>query len=180
MSDRLASLQARLVAANKGRDVASASLSDDDRAELELRKAIAEADTARRAEESAKRLLDLDRRFDAAREAHGPAAKLRALSIKEYEDTFVLMYEPKSHSKFQDDTTASVLGNKKLDRGDINRAYAAATVIDWNGITDWNATSLNGRELNEFLKKHPGIVAAIITAAAELGGSFVEEHKSGT
>lgn len=175
-SPRLQALRAKLAVAKSARDAAAGALTDEDKAEIELRKEVAQADAEREAAEQAKRDVDLDRRTDAAREEN-PGAQIAAISIDGYPDTFVLMHSAKAFAKWEADITAAI-HNKKLDKTEISRTYAVASVIDWNGITDFGPTSLNGYTLKEYLKKNSGMVSSITNAAAKLAGAFSEARKS--
>lgn len=176
-SPRIAALRAKLSQAEAARDAAKAAITEDDRTELAMREQIAKADAERAEEERVRRELDLDRRFDQAREAH-PNAKISKLSIRGYEDTFILMHDSKAHQKWVDHKQQIFAGNKKLEGAEVTRDYAVAVVIDWNGIVDWGPTSLHGAELRSFLKAHPGIAMAIQTSALELAGVAEADSKS--
>lgn len=178
MADRLDQLRAKLAQAEAARAVASDLLSEDDRAEITLRERIAKADAERLEAERTKRDLDLGRREDAAREAHGATARLSAIAIEGYADTFILLHSPRAFAAWEAGIQAAA-SNRKIDKAEVAREYAVAVVVDWNGITDFGLTSLHAHALKEFLKGQPGIVTAIVNEAVRLSGLFAEARKSG-
>lgn len=174
---RLDALRARLGKAEMARDAAKAALTEDDNKEIELRRQLDAADEERREHELAKREIDVDRREEAAKEHHGPKAKITSLVVEEYPDSFVLMHEAKAFAAWEAKSVAA-LTNKRLKKAEIGRTYAMASVIDWNGQTDFTLSSPTGGELNNYLKQNPGIVTSIVNAVAKLAGAFQEARKS--
>jgi hypothetical protein len=94
--------------------------------------------------------------------------------IKGYPDTFIMRRDGKAHSMWvkQIETIAR---SKKGDTQEATRKYAVACVYDWNGITDFDATT--GMRLHQFLTDNPGIVTPLTNACAELVGVY-EDSKS--
>lgn len=170
-------MAARIAAAKAAKADAEAKISDDDKAEIEAREELATIDAERVAIEKQRRELDLARRFDAAREQLGEDALIESVAIEGREDTFIVQCDAKAHSKWEKEL-AEAATNKKLDKTEVSRNYAVAVVIDWNGITDFGPTSLNGRALIEHLKKNPGMVSPLVNAGARLAGFFAEARKS--
>jgi hypothetical protein len=169
--------KSRLEAAKVARDAAKAAITDDDREEIDARAELAAIEAEKREAEKAKREVDLARRFDVARDELGESALIAPVSIDGRDDTFVIQADPKAHAKWERELTEAGQ-NKKLDKTEVGRNYAVAVVIDWNGVTDFSATSLNGHALIEYLKKNPGMVTPLVNAAARLAGFFAEERKS--
>lgn len=175
MKQRIADAKARL-------EAAKAALSEDDRAELEQRKTLAELGEQVEEEEKTRRHLDLDRRLDAAQAALGPTASLEAVSIEKYEDTFIVMRNGKAHASWNQamsSAAAAAAQGKTVDRGSINRKYAVQVIYDWNGETDFTDPQRTV-DLDKFLIANPGVVTPITDAAARLAGIYAEARKSTT
>lgn len=170
---RLDAMRAKLAAAEKARDIATASITEDERAEIEIRAATARADEEREAAERAKRDLDLARRAERAIEA-APHAKITTFAPQGYSDTFVLQFMSHAHAAWQTAIQAKAQ-NKAVDIPDTHRKFAAACVIDWNGIVDFNGDA--GHRLNAFLKEHGGIVTGITLKLSEFSGVIEAEKK---
>jgi len=172
---RLDRLRAELEQAKTAAKAASSVLSDEDRDEIELRQKIADANAEREQVELEQRELDLDRRFDAAKEAF-PDQPLKKLLIESYPDTFILKHNRAAYARWEDETAKSV-SNKRLKRPDIFRRWAVAMVIDWNG-KDLSDPLKSGAELDTYLTQNPGIVTAITNAGGELAGVVGKARKS--
>jgi hypothetical protein len=173
---RLDQLRQKLAAAEVARDVATAALTEDEKGEIELRRELARVEDERREAELDKRTIDLDRRVDAAREAH-PDAKITSLLIDDYDDTFVLMHSDKAYQAYEKFLVKSFT-DKKVDMTIRRREFAVASVIDWNGTTDFSLSSTAGGELMEHLKRNSGLVSSIAFAAGSLAGANAEARKS--
>jgi hypothetical protein len=89
----------------------------------------------------------------------------------------VIQHHEKAHKKWQDKISRAFY-DKKIDRAEACREYALATIIDWNGETDFSLSSSAGGELVQHLKRYAGIVTSINSAAAELAGAYTEARKS--
>lgn len=175
-------LEKKRAAALARLDAAKSALSEDDLAERAAREEIAQLEADAAETERKARELDLERRLDRARETLGEAAKLKAVSIREYPDTFIVMRDGKAHGAWQAALEAASLGKKGFSRQEANRRYAAASVYDWNGQNDFTSVvgkDTLGNRLHKFLTENPGIVTPLVDAAAELAGVFAEEKKGG-
>jgi hypothetical protein len=163
---------------------AKAEITEEDQADIEAFKELADLEADRETAERTKRNLDLDRRMLAAREALGIEAKIQAVAVQEWPDTFIVMCNGKAHAAWTKATTnaatAVANGAKDVDRAGINRKYAIQVIYDWNGYTDFGANTERSKSLNDFLTENPGLVVPITNAAAALAGVFAEERKSGT
>lgn len=173
---KLDQLREKLAREQAARDAASSALSEDDRAELELRRSIKTASEERAKAERDALEIDLDRREDAAREAN-PGAQIVSLIIDGYPDSFVLMHAASAFRRWETEI-AKAATNKKIDKAQVSLNYAVDAVIDWNGCVDFSAqATTNALRLREYLGANPGIVTAIVSAAAELAGIFSEVRK---
>lgn len=178
-SPRLAALRAKVSQAEAALDAARNAVTEEDRAEMELRAQLARLEEERLAEERSRRAVDLARRFEEAQTAH-PTARLAKLSIKNYPDSFIVKHDPRAFTKWQQEARVRIAthGKKGISQEESTLNYAIAAVLDWNGITDWSATNTNGHELRTYLKANPGIATALEDAAYELAGSAAEDSKS--
>lgn len=167
----------RIAEAEAKRDAAKKALTAEDRNEIEMRARVAAIDAERIAEEEKRRDVDLARRLDAMREELGEDALLESLAIDGRADTFIVTHDPKAHAKWERDL-AGAATNKKMDRVEITRNYAVAVVVDWNGITDFDATSLHGPALRKHLERNPAIATTLVNATVKLAGLVAEERKS--
>jgi len=178
-SPRLAALRAKLQHAEAARDAAKAALTDEDRAEIEIREQLARAEDDVREQDRTRRKLDLDRRLEEAQQAY-PSAKLAAVMIKGFPDTFIVKHDGKAFARFQQEAVArqTSSGKKGPSFEESRLNYALSVIIDWNGITDWSPTNSNGHDLRTFLKANSGVATPVTDAAWELAGSAAEESKS--
>ena len=169
-------LNAQLAAAKAEADAAESKLTEDDRAEQTVRDSIAKERDRKLAAESARRDLDLARREDAAREAL-PVTKLAPLAIDGGTDTYVIMHDPQAFRVWEHGQ--EMAAKKKANRADVSRAYAVASVYDWNGLTDFDVNPESTNKLTKHLRDNPAQVTPIVNAAGRLAGIFAEERKSG-
>lgn len=174
---RIDDLKQKLARAEAAREEAVSAITDEEREEIELRNAIARADEERKAAELARRELELDRWEEEARALHGPDAKIATIMIDGYDDSFVVKHSSKDFKKWEQGVNKSFV-DKKFDRDKNARDYAVASVICWNGATDFSLSSQSGGELVAHLTRNPGIVTSITSAAAKLAGAFTEARKS--
>lgn len=170
-------LDERLAEAKARRAAAEAKLTPELLAEIEKREEMEREEAAARKAETRERDEKLAKRMDAARDKLGPKAKIASLVIDGYDDTFIVVHSAKAHEKWDRDITDAAT-NKKLDKLDVNRAYAVASIYAWNDVADFGPDSPNGFELIQHLKAHPGMVTPIVNKAARLAGLFAEERKS--
>ncbi len=177
-------LRERLAAVTAAKDDAKAALTNEDRAEIALRAQIAEQDDERRAEQNAKRDVDIARRLDALTESLGAGVKLRPVVLKEYPDqSFIVRHVGAAYARFEKEIQAQATG-KKIEIADSRRLYVAVCVVDWNGVTDFSAVSPDGNGENEgqrliaFLKAHQGAVTLLANECSELAGLAKEDRKS--
>src|SRR6266571_3834875 len=94
-------LTAKREAAKAALDAAKAALTDDDKSEIAVREEIASLEEERQTVEQTKRDVDLARRLDAAQESLGESAKMRSVSPKEFDDTFIVVRNGKAYSDFR-------------------------------------------------------------------------------
>lgn len=170
-------LKFKLAETKASRDRATADISDDERAEIELRDQIEEAEEAEEKARRAKAQLDLDRREEAARDKLGADAKVAAFMIDHYPDTFVIAHVSPAYQAWRESFVKLAMG-KKVDLNEAKRKYAVAVVVDWNGIADLDTNTEAGHRLNEYLEREPGLVDQIVDEAARLAGSRKEARKS--
>lgn len=175
-------LKARLEKAKAELDAARSRISDDDRAEIELRAQVEKAEADALAEKEKLRDLALARRLDVAREKLGDV-KCDSLAIQGFDDTFIVFRSGAAHKRWlatqQAAATQEARGKHGIDREKINVQYAVDSVFDWNGITDFsNVTGTeNADKLRRFLEENPGVVGPITTLAGTLNGAYAEEKK---
>jgi hypothetical protein len=175
---RMVQLRAKLEQAKVARDAAVSAISDEERAEIEMRRQLAEVDDERDQAELEKRELDLDQRYEAACEAY-PDDKITSVLIEEYPDSFVIRHSPRAFAQWEAQITQVTRGRKKkLDKPKISRDYTVASVIDWNGEDLSDPLTSRGGALVAYLTKNPGIVTSILNAAAGLAGAHSEARKS--
>jgi hypothetical protein len=174
LSAAQARLAARLAATTARRDAARALLTPDDVAEQAMRDDIAKGEEEEREALAAKRALDLARRLDAAGDKIGNAALVRALSIKGFDDTFIVRRNGPAHAKWEK-TMGDALTNSKIDQVESKKRYASQSVVDWNGrdLDDSTVTY----EFDKFLDENPGVVTSIVGEAIELNGAVKEARK---
>ena len=169
-------LEARIQARKAELDKAKAVLSDSDRTEIEQREQLALIDAEVEEEKRKARDLDLARRLDAARERLGETSKVRAIAIEGFEDTFVIVYDPKAHGKWTEDVSKAATKNES--RAKANRDYAVAVVCDWNGHVRSDDDPEFTTKLAKYLTENPGLVTPINNVAGELAGLYASERKS--
>jgi len=176
----MATLKEQLEASRAKRKAAEDSVTESESQEQRDIREIAENDE--RVAEIAKdrRDTDLAKRLLAAKEAH-PEWTLRSLTIKERSDTFIVRANPDAHRNWQAAAIAKASkggggtkANDVTDATDRARAYALASVVDFNGKA---VDSVDIRELDKFLQLHQGLVTPITDAAIELNGAVTEERK---
>lgn len=173
-------LKSKLAAEKDKLAEVKARLSEEDLADIAVLQELADTKAEREAEERKQRNLDLDRRFLKAQAELGEDAKIEAVSVQEFPDTFIVMRNGKAHAQWnQTMSNAAANGKKDVDRVSINRKYAVQVIYDWNGYTDFSTNTERSKALNDFLTENPGVVVPITDAAAKLAGVFAEERKSG-
>lgn len=168
------SIKDKIAAANEARD--AAALPAAEAAEFSDLEALFRAQAEQVDAEEKKRDLALMKRLVAAQEIHG-ADKVRAVAVKGSAHTFVVKGNQEAHAKWELKFGQS-LTNKKISKADIDREYAVACVADWDGKTDFGSTTVNGYELDKFLKTNSGIVSPILGSAMLLNNFLAEEAKS--
>ncbi|MEQ9324837.1 MAG: hypothetical protein RIF41_37065 [Polyangiaceae bacterium] len=174
-SPRLDRLRARIAEEQERLDAIEASISPEDREEMELRRRLREREEEREEREQEARETALARRLEEAKEAF-PGEQLVSLAIDGYPDTFLLKHNRSAFVRWNDEIAKSV-HNKRLKRPDIMRRWAVGLVIDWNG-QDLSDPMSSGAELDAYLKEHSGIVTAITNAGGELAGVVGKARKS--
>lgn len=175
-------LAEQLAAAKANRAALEAAFTPADVEEETLRAQLASERKAADEAATRKRDLDIQRRLERA-VGDGDADEFKAVVIRGWPDTFILRRNGNAHAKWERalQSAASTDRNKKVDKTASDRTYAVASVIDWNGETDFDATvKANGltERLTAFLTANPGIVTPLNNNAGELNGVFTEERKS--
>ena len=168
-------LNAKLAAAKLAADAAESKLTDEDRAEQELRDNIAKARDRELAADTLRRDLSLARREEAANEAL-PTTKLAPLAIDGGTDTFIIMHDAQAFRTWEHGQ--ELASKKKANRADVSRAYAVASIYDWNGLTDFDVNPESTNKLTKHLRDNPAQVTPIVNTAGRLAGIFAEERKS--
>ena len=177
-------IKARIAQRTAELQAAKAKLSDDDRAEMELREEENSLIKKIKEEEEIARNLDLDRRLDRAVELTGRSRdEFRAVAIEGYPDTFIVERNNKAHQNYFN----AMAHRAQTEKGDllaIRRAFALAIVYDFNG--DIASTEIGeGAEkpeltlkLKRYFEANPGTTLPLTTAGAELAGVFAASRKS--
>lgn len=167
-------MQLRIEAARAELAAQTNKLSADDLVEIAEREELATIEAAKAEALATARELDLDRRLDVARETHGD--KVRPVSIKGGVDSYVVRANGLAYKAW--DKTLNDSTNKKIDPQEERRKLVAASVVDWNGETDFGPTGLAGAKLLMHLSANQGQVAPLIQEICELNGVIKEERKS--
>src|SRR5262249_31017185 len=133
-------------------------------------------ESERKAAETEKRELELQRRLEALQDQQ-PGERFTTLVWEQH--SFILKYAgPKAHERWQKQLRDST-SNKKIDIGQVNRDYSLASIVDWNGATDLHGmASEHGLALLQLAQQYPGIVTSIQNRVHELAGIVLEEHKT--
>ncbi len=168
-------------------DADRARLSDADKAEAAMRAEIATYEATARAADAEARGLDLARREDAARETLGPKVPVSTLEGEAdgHAHTFVLRYAgSRAFNAWESGIGLSHLGSKdpqtrkKVDRAEVNKTFALASVYDWNGVVIVPGSGALA-ELSALLDGFAGIASALALAGRALSGAAMEDRKSG-
>lgn len=167
--------KARLAAKRAELEEVKASISAEEREEIDGRAEEEELEEKIRDALREKRELSLDRRVEAMKEALGPDSHIEGLAIQDRDDTFVVAHDGKAHATFVRRLNSN---GKKIDPVAIYLDYAIAVIADWNGITDFDATSTNGPALRRFLERNPGIATSVTNVGTRLAGAHAEARKS--
>ena len=168
------SVKEKIAAAQKARD--AAKLSDTDAADLKEREELQQAIAEQADAEAKKRDLELLKRLGAAQELHG-ADRVRAVAIKGSPHTFIVKGNQQAHATWETKWQKSLM-DKKVNKAEIDREYALASIIDWNGKTGFETDSVSGYELRRFLEANPGFITPLSSACMLLNGFIAEEAKS--
>jgi hypothetical protein len=162
----------------KRRDLAKAQglLSEDDRTEQSEREELARVEAEEQDAKRAARDLDLARRLDDAREKT-PGGKFGTVLIEGYDDSFIVKLNGIAYKKW-DKTINDAASNAKIDPQEERRKLVAASMVDWNGETDFGPTGLAGGRLLIWLGEHQGCVAPLIQEILVLNGVMKETRKS--
>jgi hypothetical protein len=179
----MATLDERIAAAAAKKEASEKAYTDADRAEAAKREQLAKLEDDAADVDTMKRDLDIERRMDTARDALGDGVHLKEVVVDGLPHTFIVKNAgAKSYNQWENDISKAGQKGRGIDRSQVNRTYALASVHDWNGITDWKAVNEdgepNGRALADLLTDYPGIATSIVNAAAKLNGLASEERKS--
>lgn len=172
----MATIEAKLEERRKKLEEARSALQPEDLLEIEKREQLAQLETEIEEELQKARDLDLDRRFDAATEALGGSASIRAVSIKGFPDSFIVQKDCAAHNRWKEALYRAA--NGKGDKEKAGRDYAAAVVYDWNGTVNNGDDPALTLRLLKYLTENPGITTPLVDTAAELVGVFARERKS--
>lgn len=168
-------------------DASRPRLTDADKEEAKLRAEIAAFEATAKAADAEARGLDLARREDAAREVLGPKVPVSTLEGEAdgHAHTFVLRYAgSRAFATWENGIGLSHLGSKdpqtrkKVDRADVNKTFALASVYDWNGTLVTPGSNALA-ELSSLLDGFSGIASALALAGRALSGAAMEDRKSG-
>lgn len=149
-------------------------LSADDLIEIAEREELAKIEADKAEGLATARELDLDRRLDVAMEKHGD--KVSPVPIKGSDDSYIVKANGVAYKAW--DKSLNDAGNKKIDPQEERRKLVAASVVDWNGETDFGPTGLAGAKLLMHLSANQGQVAPLIQEICTLCGVVKEERKS--
>lgn len=117
---------------------AKAALTKDDLDEIAGRAEVDKIRDERKVEERKASELNLARRLDAA-EARDPGASLATVAIDGWADTFIVEHNGQAHARWEKAiSAASTNKHAKVDAEKVARDYCAATIVDWNGLTDFD------------------------------------------
>ncbi len=168
----MADWQARLAAAEARKKAAEEAITEADQTEIDGRAAVARVNADAEEAERKKRDLDLARRFDALTAAN-PAGRFEIVTIEKWDDTFIVEYSASAHRKWEreiDANTKAEAHRKKapFDDAKMSRDYAVAIVVDWNGLTDFDAERPFGPDHRPILKSGP-----LVSAGGDTGASYV-------
>lgn len=131
-----------------------------------------------------RRKLALEGRMAAARERLGEKVRFESLDLGE--DSFLVAHDERAYKAWERGLRTA----KGADRDAIERNYASAAIVDWNGravtpetaseiVTVGGVKNTLGHLLAEHLKGHQAHVTSIVNAAARLGGLAITDRKSG-
>ncbi len=176
------SLDEQLAQAKAARAAAEAAFTEADAAEESKRALLADERKAESEAATRKRDLDLARRLESAI-GEGDPREFRAVIIEGFADTFIIRRNGTAHAKWEralESAASNDRNKKKADKEAASRAYAIASVVDWNGDTDFQVGLKRnlGDDLDKFLTVNPGIVTPLNNAAGRVNGVFAEERKS--
>jgi len=167
-------IQLRIEAAKADLAAQTNKLSADDLIEIAEREELAKIEADKAEALATARDLDLDRRLDVAKEKHGD--RVAAVPIKGSEDSYIVRANGAAYKAW--DKTLNDAGNKKIEPQEERRKLVAASVVDWNGETDFGPTGLAGARLLMHLSANQGQVAPLIQDICVLNGVVKEERKS--
>lgn len=154
---------------------AAAALNPADAASLADLETLAVARAEQEEAEAVKRGLDLMKRLLAAQEIHGVNA-VKPVAIKGSPHTFIIKENAREFSRWEARFTKSVM-DKKTNKAEADRDFAIASVIDWNGETNF-ADTVNGYALIQHFTNNPGMVSPVVAAALAANHFIAEEAKS--
>ncbi len=179
----MATLDERITAAEKKKMAAEAAYTEADKAEATQRERLAKLESDAADVALLKRDLDIERRMDAARDDLGDDAHLKEVIVDGLPHTFIVKNAgAKAYNQWEKDISAAGQKGRGIDRAQVNRTYALASIYDWNGVSDLKAKTADGEPywngLVELLKEYPGIATSITHAATKLNGLASEERKS--
>lgn len=176
----MGNLKAQIEEAKARRDKALGAISEDDKAEIADREQLAKFRAEEHdALETAKR-LDLDRREEAARAIWGQ--HVEGVMPEHREDTFIVRDPgPAAYTAYMAKLTKLV--GKDKDMLQLHLEYAAASVVDFNGMTDMNAMAPDGKNavgylLGKYLSENKPVAVLLAGVAQKLGGGSAADRKS--
>jgi len=165
-------MQLRIEAAKAELAAQTKQLSPADLIEIAEREELAAIEAAKAEALATARELDLDRRLDVAKETHGD--RVSPVPIKGSEDSYIVKANGVAYKAW--DKTLNDPSNKKIDPQEERRKLVAASVVDWNGETDFSSTGLGGARLLMHLSNNQGQVAPLIQEICVLNGVVKDER----
>jgi hypothetical protein len=171
----MATIKEKIAAANKARD--AAAMSAEDAAALADNEALLRAQEEQADAEAKQRAASLIRRLFAAQEIHG-VSKVKAVAISGSEHTYIVKGNQPAHGTWEARLQKSLVDPKKHPKSEYERDYAVASVVDWNGETDFSDRNDAGYRLIKHLTENGGQCGPIVNAAMKLNGFIAEEAKS--
>lgn len=171
---------------DKARASAARELTAEEKEKIQLLAEIAQDEETSKATARALLGIALAEREERAREALGPKIPVRGILDENGIDghSFVLRYAgSRAFAAWEDGIALSHMGtkdpktNRKVNRADVNKAFALALVYDWNGEGITPGSDVYAR-LSTLFDEWGGIASTICVTGRELSGAAKEARKS--
>lgn len=141
---------------------------------IAMRSELADTTARKNAAVRAKAWEEVERR----REALETGFTVEALMVQAFPDTFIVRRNGPAHREWTNQIRKANQSGKHIDTDPIHRKYAIATIVDWNGIQDFDTNSESTVKLGKYLADNSGLLSPICDLAAKLAGVFADEQKS--